>query len=124
MSLAHLQICTAAQESEDISNCIGTQLELNSCAANIYKIHDEELNKLYLEQMSHLQSAVTKERLKDAQRVWITYRDKSCLYEVGRREESGSIWPFAYEACMDYFTRQRIGDLKQYVECTEGGCPQ
>lgn len=99
-----------------------TQMELNACAAAAYAKADAELNALYKQQIGRLEEP-NKARLKEAQRAWIAFRDKSCLYEAGPREESGTIWPLLQSACLEKFTKQRISDLKEYVACVQDGCP-
>ena len=113
----------SAGDQQEKWNCDGTQLEMNFCAADRYKRADEELNRLYQEQINRLETAGSKTRLRDAQRAWISFRDKSCLYQAGMREESGSIWPMEYHGCMEYYTKQRIENIRKYLSCTQNGCP-
>jgi uncharacterized protein YecT (DUF1311 family) len=99
-----------------------TQQELNVCSLEAYEKADRELNALYKQQIARLGES-GKTRLKDAQRAWVVFRDKACLYEVGPREESGTIWPLLQNSCLEKFTKQRVADLKEYVECVQDGCP-
>ena len=97
---------------------------MNICAYQSYKKADDQLNRLYQTKMAALHENSSKQRLKDAQKAWIAFRDASCVYEIGPREESGSIWPLLQNGCLEAFTTRRVSELKTYVACTEDGCPQ
>jgi uncharacterized protein YecT (DUF1311 family) len=97
---------------------------MNICAYQSYKKADDELNRLYQTKMAALHEDSSKQRLKDAQKTWIAFRDTSCLYEIGPREESGTIWPLLQNGCLEAFTTRRVAELKTYVACTEDGCPR
>ena len=100
----------------------GDQHQLNMCSGERREQADMEMNTLYKEQIKYLRTA-PKKRLRDSQRSWIIYRDKTCHYESGPREESGSIWPMENNLCLEKLTKQRIEILKSYIECRANGCP-
>jgi uncharacterized protein YecT (DUF1311 family) len=100
----------------------GTQSELNACSAEDMQDADRKMNQLYAILIKRL-SKTSMSRLRDSQRAWLKFRDSACLYEVGRQEDSGSIWPLAINTCMLNHTRQRITHLEAYVACTDNGCP-
>ncbi|MDP9108156.1 MAG: lysozyme inhibitor LprI family protein [Pseudomonadota bacterium] len=100
----------------------GTQLDMNQCANQRWMTADAEMNRLYTEQMAHL-DAIHKKRLYASQHAWLGYRDLVCQYEAGRREESGSIWPATDALCRESLTKQRSQILQKYVECRSDGCP-
>jgi uncharacterized protein YecT (DUF1311 family) len=107
-------------------NCDGSQLEMNFCAAERYKHADESLNQLYRRKLSELMDAPTQARFRDAQRAWIVFRDKACLYEAGPYDANGggrTIWALQDFTCRERLTKQRIDDLKEYLQCTQNGCP-
>lgn len=103
----------------------GTQGEMTACAAEAFQKTDKELNRLYTKKLSALETPLTKEHFKKAQQAWIKFRDATCLYEAGAREDSGSIWPMSNLYCMSKITERRVIDLTDYVACTlpEDGCP-
>lgn len=105
-------------------NCDGTQLEMNYCAAAKSEHADNELNAHYQRQMNLLRTTASKARLRDAQRAWLTFRDKACLYEAGPPEESGTSWPLDHFGCMERITIPRIQDMLEYLQCTTPGCPE
>lgn len=101
----------------------GSQSQMNGCAAERLQVADAQMNQLYKQKLQSL-NPKNQDLLRQSQRAWITYRDKACLYEAGPRgAESGSIWPMQDMLCRVDLTRQRNEKLKQYVQCTEGGCP-
>lgn len=104
-------------------DCDSTQEAMNVCAADDFKAADKELNTLYKAQMDYLQDAKTKSAFKEAQRKWIALRDADCLYQVGPREDSGSIWALLQYSCETEQTKVRIEQLKKYVACRQDGCP-
>jgi uncharacterized protein YecT (DUF1311 family) len=101
----------------------GNQLEMNYCDSERFKKADEEMNRLYKEQIAKLKYPKNIARLRDAQRAWIAFRDKVCLYEEGESEEHGSAWSSSQSACMTYRTQLRIKDLNEYIACESGSCP-
>ncbi|MBK7898271.1 MAG: DUF1311 domain-containing protein [Azonexus sp.] len=98
-------------------------LEVNHCASFKFAEADAEMNELYKEKLASAKSPASKKRFRDAQRAWLTFRDKVCLYEAGLDNESGSIWPFHQFGCMEFYTKRRIDDFKVYLKCTTDDCP-
>jgi uncharacterized protein YecT (DUF1311 family) len=112
-----------AEDSSDNEKCGFTQLEQNNCAAFKYHEADGELNRIYKEQLAALKTPKTIARFRDAQRAWVAFRDKTCLYEVGTREENGSSWIADDFVCKTYYTKLRIFELEKYLACREDYCP-
>jgi uncharacterized protein YecT (DUF1311 family) len=99
----------------------GTQLQLGLCAQADFHDADLEMSALYVQKMTRLREPAHS-RLRDAQKAWIVFRDKSCLYEAGTQEESGTVWGMDVSQCMTAHTRQRIKELEEYIACTQDGC--
>jgi uncharacterized protein YecT (DUF1311 family) len=97
-------------------------IEINACASEQFKHADDELNRLYKEKMTALETKESKDRLRDSQRAWVSFRDKACSYESDQFS-GGSIWPLMHFGCMERHTQKRIDDLKGYLACTENDCP-
>ncbi|SHN25887.1 Uncharacterized conserved protein YecT, DUF1311 family [Pseudomonas asturiensis] len=110
--------------SAQAEDCDANQASMNQCAAKELAALDADLNTQYTAQMSWLKSPAKKQALKDAQRKWIALRDADCLYQVGKREGSGSIWPLLQTQCLAEQTRVRVKQLKTYVACRQEGCPR
>jgi uncharacterized protein YecT (DUF1311 family) len=111
----------AALMQEALKDCDKNQLTMNMCASHRYGIADQALNQQYKLTMQAQQDAVAKQRLRDAQRAWITFRDKDCLANTGLREAGGSIWPLLNYSCRERHTQHRTEDLKLQA-CGMQGC--
>ena len=100
-------------------SCKGTtQADLNECAAADYKRSDTALNMAYDSLAADL-GARPKQGLREAQRAWLAYRDKSCDLEA-MGSEGGSIQSMARSNCLTKLTRQRTKMLRGYLDCQEG----
>ncbi|UVJ42768.1 lysozyme inhibitor LprI family protein [Pseudomonas sp. LS1212] len=111
----------AAHAADD---CDATQMAMNQCASNDLAKADADLNKYYKEQMGFLQGKTRQQALKDSQRKWIAFRDADCLYQVGKAEDSGTIWPLIQAKCLAEHTRLRAQQLKNYTQCRSEDCPR
>jgi uncharacterized protein YecT (DUF1311 family) len=69
-----------------------------------------------------LKDPAQQQALKNAQIKWIAFRDADCLYQVGKPEDSGSIWPLLQSQCLAGHTELRVKQLKAYVACRQDGC--
>ncbi len=87
-----------------------TQSELNRCAEDEYKKADAELNQVYQQLTAKLEPDHL-ERLRIAQRAWITFRDAHCDYEAFAFT-GGSIQPLIHFTCLDATTRERTKHLR------------
>jgi uncharacterized protein YecT (DUF1311 family) len=105
-----------------ITDCsrLTTQTELNQCAGANYESADAALNTLYRQLMKEQNDVADKQRLTEAERAWIAYRDKECAYQVGPQREGGSIWPMEMSNCLEQLTAARIGELSKLRGCTAG----
>ncbi|KAA8693382.1 putative Lipoprotein [Pseudomonas caricapapayae] len=110
--------------SAQAKDCDANQASMNECAANELAALDADLNKQYNAQMAWLKTPAKKQAFKDAQLKWIALRDADCLYQAGKPEDSGSIWPLLQSQCLADQTRVRLQQLKAYVACREDGCPR
>lgn len=112
--------CSASAHAE---NCDANQAAMNACAGKQLSALDADLNKQYQAQMGYLKNPAQKQALKSAQQKWIAFRDADCLHQVGKAENSGSIWPLLQSQCLAEQTRVRVEQLKGYVACRQEGCP-
>jgi uncharacterized protein YecT (DUF1311 family) len=110
--------------SAQAEDCDATQASMNQCASKEYAALDADLNVQYKAQMSYLTNPVQKKALQDAQKKWIAFRDADCLYQVGKRQDGGSIWPLAQAQCLSAQTKVRVEQLKAYTACRDEGCPR
>jgi len=93
----------------------GTMAEMKKCADEKYVTADEQLNQAYEQLMVRVKDQVTaKEYLIQAQRAWITFRDKSCSFE-STPYAGGSIEGLIYTKCLTRMTETRTKELTNYV---------
>lgn len=93
----------------------GSMAEMKKCADEKYVTADEQLNQAYEKLMVRVKDQVTaKEYLTQAQRAWITFRDKSCSFE-STPYAGGSIEGLIYTKCLTRLTETRTKELTNYV---------
>lgn len=95
-----------------------------ACASEMFSFYDKILNRLYNEQVAYL-SEPSKNKLREAQRTWLLFRDKDCEYQNYNMYGSNS----AYNTVLDYGclaeqTKTRITKLNKYVNCRDSNCPR
>lgn len=103
-----------------------TQLALTECSAQAYQSADDELNEAYQALVSKLEaSPATLEKLREAQRAWISFRDAECALESSG-VEGGSAQPMVRNGCLTTLTKQRTERLREHAQCEEGdlSCPR
>lgn len=99
--------------------CAGsTQTELNQCAGAELKQTDAAMNAAYGQLMKQI-GPKARESLRDAQKAWLPFRDKSCALEA-LGSEGGSIQPMVLAGCLAKLTTERTEALKGYLACPEG----
>ena len=120
--LACLPLPAAAQEV-DCANAMA-QVDLNACAYQDWEAADADLNAAYKRAMALLQDWDANlpaaeqggaQALKEAQRAWITFRDKACEAE-GYAFKGGSAEPLLVYGCMRVLTEERTAHLTSMVE--------
>lgn len=125
--LAMLTLGAAGASAQDralypVTDCshLTTQAELNQCAGENYRAADAALNRLYRQQMAEAIDSASQQRLTQAERGWIVYRDKECRQKVGPQQEGGSIWPMEMSNCLEELTAARIRELAKLRGCAAG----
>jgi uncharacterized protein YecT (DUF1311 family) len=100
------------------------QIEMTFCAEREWNIADAELNDVYEDArgvMADIDAGLPKDQqgavanLRDAQRAWVTFRDKACAAE-GFSWHGGSGEPMVIYLCRARLTNSRISDLRLLVE--------
>lgn len=124
--LACLALPAAAQEVDCASAM--AQVDLNACAYADWEAADADLNTAYQQAMALLSdwdASLPKgeqggaKALREAQRAWITFRDKACEAE-GYAMKGGSAEPLLVYGCMRVLTLERTGHLTSMVEAYAG----
>lgn len=99
----------------------GTQAEANACARHQFKQADARLNQVYDRLMSELSGygsgGKDQEKLKQAQSVWLQYRNANCESEASIFE-GGSIHPTVYYTCLASMTFERTRRIRAYLAVT------
>lgn len=113
-----------AQSCADAQN----QMELTQCAYREWQVADAELNAVYPRVMAMLKAQDADlepiyrggpEALRDAQRAWIVFRDKTCEAE-GFAMRGGSAEPMVVAGCLRTLTTERIGHLYGMLDAFGG----
>ena len=103
----------AADDDCDRNN--QSQMAMNQCAGGDAANADAALNKIY-KQLTAKLDAKEKTALRDAQRAWISFRDKECEYQTAG-DEGGSIRPMELAACAKSMTEARSKTLAHDLAC-------
>lgn len=124
LAILALGLATPALAQElDCSNPV-TQLDMNQCAYQDWQAADAELNQAYKAAMAMLKEwdeyleegdIPAADALRDAQRAWITFRDKACEAE-GYAMRGGSAEPLLVNGCLARLTQERTAQLQELVE--------
>jgi uncharacterized protein YecT (DUF1311 family) len=93
--------CDKVEAEDRLIQCLGVE---NSRA-------DALLNAEYNRLRGRLDSEL-KERLRDAQRAWIDFRDKDCEFEAGAARGGQAYQPL-FLSCQTRKTQQRVQELKR-----------
>jgi uncharacterized protein YecT (DUF1311 family) len=113
----------AAAQDTSCANALSQQ-ELNQCAYADWEAADAELNAVYKVAIAMLEQwdadLPVNEKggakaLREAQRAWITFRDKTCEAE-GYAMKGGSAEPLLVYGCMRVVTKERTAHLKGMIE--------
>ena len=79
---------------------------------------DAALNANYKVLSSQLDGA-NQQRLRDAQRAWIAFRDKECSFRA-QGGDGGTASALASSSCIAELSQQRADALRRQLECPEG----
>lgn len=101
-----------------------SQTAMNASAARDARAADDALNAQYRTTTARL-SPGSRALLRDAQRSWLTFRDKQCRYESSA-VQGGSAAPMVQSGCLKRLTQDRTRQLRTYAQCEEGdlSCPR
>jgi uncharacterized protein YecT (DUF1311 family) len=117
LSITSAALADSNPANDDVDSLQGTQLSINLSEGESFRKADAELNRLYKQLVTDSKAyPTTIARLREAQRAWVNFRDKSCIYEAGLPGEGGSIGQMDYAMCMRYHTEKRIEDIKNYLK--------
>jgi uncharacterized protein YecT (DUF1311 family) len=126
ISLIMLALAFASTAAAEASDCASptSQAAMNACSNQVAKKSDAALNRAYGDVKSRLGPA-GQLRLRDAQRAWLAFRYKECMFESSG-PDGGSVAPMVADNCFTFLTDQRTHALAGFKVCTEGdvSCPR
>jgi uncharacterized protein YecT (DUF1311 family) len=95
---------------------IESQASANACARHQYEQADSEMNRVYGQLMSRLVgfNGKDQQKLRQAQMLWLKYRDSNCESEASIYE-GGSIRPAVYNHCLASMTQERTRRMKAFL---------
>lgn len=98
-------------------NCNDPQAtpEINYCAEQAYQVADKLLNANYKKLVATLSDNAEKERLVNAQRAWVSFRDKHCEFETYAMRQ-GTGYSGYLSACLEELTKSRAEALKKSLD--------
>jgi uncharacterized protein YecT (DUF1311 family) len=122
--------CLVLPASAETLNCTNpqTQIDMTQCAYQEWQVADAELNAAYERIMDNLKArdatlaageAKGSDVLRDAQRAWLTFRDKTCEVE-GFAMRGGSAEPMVLASCKARLTWERITHLYRMLDAYGG----
>ena len=91
----------------------GNTAQLKKCAADDYAVADKRLNQVYQQLMGQLRGE-QKQRLIQAQRTWIQFRDQNCRF-VSSQALGGTAEGLFFTNCLTKVTQQRTQDFQDYI---------
>jgi len=91
-----------------------TTVDFSNCLWKAWKTVDRELNAYYQVVSTHVKGGEF-EKLRDAERAWIAFRDLNCDAEK-ELYDGGTAQGPVYNACMEAMTRHRLQELKTMYE--------
>jgi uncharacterized protein YecT (DUF1311 family) len=104
----------AAQDREEFCPA-RTQSEMTACAAEELARADTLLNERYRQLVRLLAPEPARlQRLREAQRAWIRFRDAECDYEASAFE-GGSMQPMIDALCVAGLTKTRADEIQRMI---------
>lgn len=124
LALLLLVVHPAALMAQDCASEALDQQSMNACAWQDWQQADKALNDAYrlAREAARMADAdlapgevPAADMLRDAQRAWISFRDKACAAEATQMR-GGSAEALLLYGCMARLTRQRTDDLRAFAE--------
>lgn len=125
VSLSLMTLGAMAQPSKPLKSCYDkakTQSELNECGGADAAAADRELNRVYqLILKKYADQPVFIQRLREAQRTWLKYRDAQIAmkYAAAKDEDEraiyGSVYPMCHASYKAELTARRSKELREWL---------
>jgi uncharacterized protein YecT (DUF1311 family) len=101
----------ARQKEQPEGKCCCTTYDTGQCLVAVKGIVDAEVNDTYEKALKRWNQPTDSDKLKEAQRLWLNYRDANCEAEEATYNR-GTMGPNAWALCRIRLTRQRIEEMK------------
>ena len=88
-----------------------TQADMNAETRADFARADADLNKTYQSVLAKLRDPMSKQKLRETQRAWVTSRDAAAA-RAAKEAEGGSMAPTLRYETMTHLTQERINELK------------
>lgn len=99
----------AGDQGDPEKSCTGNTYEMVECLKARTAQWDRRLNVAYQQALKDASSPKQRDQLRDAQRLWVQYRDANCLYyDLGE----GTIARLDAGECMRRLTEARARELE------------
>jgi uncharacterized protein YecT (DUF1311 family) len=92
-----------------------TQASINAEARADFQRADADLNKTYQSVLAKLPTVESKQKLREAQRAWVVFRDVEAAH-AAKEADGGSMAPTLRYATMTHLTQDRIKELKALLD--------
>lgn len=100
-------------------NPAGTTVEMKKCAQDRYDAADKKLNQVYQQMLGKL-TGEEKNRLVNAEKAWIAFRDRTCEFEAAQAL-GGTLEGLLYMGCLERVTQERTTYLQNYGKQRNAG---
>lgn len=101
------------QYASCMANTDGVTVEMRECINKELVRQDERLNQAYRKYSNSLSSSV-RNSLKEAQRAWIHFRNKECIW-AGASEGGGTLGPVIVDNCHLELTTRRASEFESLL---------
>lgn len=91
----------------------GSNVEYKECAHQAYQAADLRLNQVYQQVISRVKGE-ERQRLIEAEKTWILFRDQHCDFQV-YRNRGGTGYSGFLSNCLEQITKERTAQLESYL---------
>ena len=118
-------IAVSSADQKECRETTTTQRDLNQCASSHLQAVDDELNRVYQAILSkYTDDRELLEKLRNAQRAWLTFRDAELAAKLPRGDKQyhyRSVYPMCANLFLIQRTRERVKQLREWLDGTEEG---
>ena len=115
LALFVILVASSMARAEDFCKGI-TQYDMNMCAGREFEKTDKVMNQRYAQLMKRLDPE-DQIKLRQAQKAWISYRQRICEFEASGL---GTVRSTIFAGCLTFITEHQIKYLEGQLSCEEG----